>query len=176
MDKVFNKAKLTTMVLLLALIAVVTLIMEHMELPSWPVFLMMIAFFAVEQNVKMIPNILIGGAFGTLNLIILGKIWMPATVASLGAGTASLVYVLIFVGLIVLLGDVGDILPKIFNTYAFLYFLASSMGAAMAKPAPNLVLWIILELVGGAIIVAGCVGIGKIIAALFGGEAHNQVE
>jgi hypothetical protein len=79
----------------------------------------------------------------------------------MGMDMAKLTYVLIFVYLIVAL---GEIVPIIFNNYAFMFFLVS--GVAVKAPEPNVYVWMGVELIGGAIFIAAILGIMKIMGFL----------
>ncbi|MDR0388420.1 MAG: hypothetical protein LBH57_10345, partial [Treponema sp.] len=76
------------------------------------------------------------------------------------------VFVLIFVGLIVLLLGV---LPKFFNSFAFLFFLAATLGyksdtvPELIAKLPLPLVWMAETLVGGTLIILGCVSIGTIV-------------
>lgn len=168
MDKIFNKQKLLTGILLVGFIVVLEWLLHHFQLPTWPVFMVMVLMFLKHQDPKETPNILVGGAFGIANLIIL-KLWMGLTAPSLGLWESSIAYVAIFVFCIVLFMDV---LPILFNSHAFMYFLVAAVAAA--APAPNPVLWIGCEIIGGLVVVGGLMVINKVIAAIVGPALDNH--
>lgn len=162
MEKIFNTQKIATGVLLVGFILLLEWLLHHFSLPTWPVFMVMVLMFLKHQDPKETPNILVGGAFGIANLIIL-KQWMMLTAASLGPWGSSIAYVGIFVFCIVLFMDV---LPILFNSHAFMYFLVAAL--AMSTPAPNPILWIGCEIVGGLVVVGGLMVVNKAIAAIAG--------
>lgn len=168
MGTVFSKQKLITGVLLLAIIVVLEWVLHHFKLPTWPVFMVMVFVFMSHQDNKEIPKILAGGAFGIYNFVIL-KAWMGMTAALFGTWESSIAYVCIFVFCIVLF---MDILPVIFNNYAFMYFLVTAVAASL--PSPNPILWIGCELIGGAAVVILLIGLTKAIAAIMGAPAKSQ--
>ncbi len=224
----FNKLNVIFLALLLVLIMAGELILEPRHLATWPAFLIMIFFFMSHMNIKEAPAILIGSAFGLLNLVLI-TYWVGATVPMLGGDMAKvtdphtveamfiskLIYIALFVSLIVFL---KDILPWVFNNYAFMCFTVSgavsggytvaaiaahtvagyangvvaaggnpaaisAMKAATDKaiaatvPVVNVYQWIAIELIGGAIFIAGIYGITKLLAKLAGAPAaHNDVQ
>jgi hypothetical protein len=89
------------------------------------------------------------------------KMYLDATAAFMGLELAMLVYVIVFVYLIVAL---GEIIPVIFNNYAFMFFLIAAVAAK--TPAPNVFVWMGVEVVGGAIVIAAVLGIMKILGSL----------
>jgi len=155
-----SKDRLIFGVPLIILVALGEIILGKLKLPSWPAFMVMIFFFEAHMDMKKAPNILVGGLFGIANLIII-KIFLEAAAPSLGLELTKLIYVIVFVYLIVALGEV---VPVIFNNYAFMYFLVAAVAAK--GPAPDVFAWMGVELVGGAIFIAAILGIVKILGAL----------
>jgi uncharacterized membrane protein len=155
-----SKDRLIFGVPLIILVALGEIILGKLKLPSWPAFMVMIFFFEAHMDMKKAPNILVGGLFGIANLIII-KIFLEAAAPSLGLELTKLIYVIVFVYLIVALGEV---VPVIFNNYAFMYFLVAAVAAK--GPAPDVFAWMGVELVGGAIFIAAILGIVKISGAL----------
>lgn len=135
-SEIFSKANLVFLVLLLALIVAGFLVLEPMNLATWPAFMIMIFFFMAHMNIKEAPAILIGSAFGLLNLVLI-VFWFDLTVPLFGGDMAKftdphtveamfqskLIYVCIFVAAIVFLKDV---IPWVFNNYAFMLFTVSA--------------------------------------------------
>ncbi|MGO9138039.1 MAG: hypothetical protein ACLP9S_16815 [Syntrophales bacterium] len=152
-----NKDRLIFGVFLIIVIALAEIILGHLKFPAWPAFMVMIFFFEVHMDIKKAANILVGCLFGIANLILI-KIFLGAAAASLGLELATLVYVIVFVYLIVAL---GELVPVIFNNYAFMAFLVAAVAAN--APAPNVLVWMGVELVGGAIFIAAILGIVKIM-------------
>ena len=138
-SSIFNKLNLIFLVLLLVLIMAGELILEPMHLATWPAFMVMIFFFMAHMNIKEAPAILLGSAFGMFNLILI-VYWFDVTVPLFGGDMtkytdphtveamfqSKLIYVALFVALIVFLKDV---IPWIFNNYAFMCF---TVAAAVA--------------------------------------------
>lgn len=138
-SSVFNKLTVIFLALLLVLIMAGELILEPRHLATWPAFLVMIFFFMAHMNIKEAPAILLGSAFGIFNLVLI-VYWFGVTVPLLGGDMAKytdpqtveamfiakLIYVALFVALIVFL---KDIIPWIFNNYAFMCF---TVAAAVA--------------------------------------------
>ncbi|HZK84811.1 MAG TPA: hypothetical protein VFC58_09070 [Desulfosporosinus sp.] len=138
-SSVFNKLNVIFLALLLVLIMAGEYILEPLHLAIWPAFLIMIFFFMAHMNIKEAPAILLGSAFGIFNLVLI-VYWFGMTVPLLGGDMAKytdphtveamfiskLIYVALFVALIVFLKDV---IPWVFNNYAFMCF---TVAAAVA--------------------------------------------
>ena len=136
---VFNKINVIFLVLLLVLIMAGELILEPMHYDIWPAFMIMIFFFMAHMNIKEAPEILLGSAFGLFNLVLI-VYWFGLTVPFLGGDMAKytdphtveamflskLIYIALFVALIVFLKDV---IPWVFNNYAFMCFTVSAAVA-----------------------------------------------
>lgn len=168
MNSVFSKQRLVTGVLLLVIIVLLEWVLHHFMLPTWPVFMVMVFIFISHQDNKEIPKILVGGAFGIFNLVLL-KYWMGWTAASFGTWESSIAYVCLFVFCIVLFMDA---LPIVFNNYAFMYFLVTAVAASLPKPNP--MLWIGCELIGGAVVVFLLMGLTKAIEVIMGAPAESH--
>ncbi len=155
-----SKDRLIFGVFLIIVVALVEIISGKLGFPAWPAFMVMIFFFEAHMDIKKAPHILVGGLFGIINIILI-KMYLDATAASMGLELAMLVYVIVFVYLIVAL---GEIIPVIFNNYAFMFFLVAAVAAK--TPAPNVLVWMGVEVVGGAIVIAAVLGIVKILGSL----------
>jgi hypothetical protein len=123
--------------------------------------MVMVFFFLEEMNIKKAHHILVGGAVG-IACIILAGIVIKALGPIIGAEAATIVFVVVAVYSIVAF---GEILPVIFNNYAFMY-LTVSAGMAHHIEKPNPFLWIGVELIGGGVFIAGVIGIVKIMGAM----------
>jgi hypothetical protein len=58
----------------------------------------------------------------------------------------------------------GEVVPVLFNNYTFMYFLVAAVAAK--APDPNVFSWMGVEVVGGALFIAGILGIVKILESL----------
>jgi hypothetical protein len=155
-----SKDRLIFGVFLLVIIALGEIILGHMKLAAWPAFMVMIFFFEAHMDLKKAPNILVGGVFGISNLILI-KIFITALAPSLGVELAKLIYILVFVYLIVAF---GEILPFLFNNYAFMFFLVS--GVAAKAPDPNVFVWMATTIVGGGIFIGAIIGTATMLNKL----------
>jgi hypothetical protein len=171
MNKIFNKGNLLTCALLLPLIAAAEILLFLLKLPAWPVMLCMVSFFLAEREREKTGHIVLGGALGELSCLILNLVFIPLIWLPLFGDAAHfagiVVFVLIFVGLIVLL--VG-VLPKFFNSFAFLFFVAAALGyksdtvPELLAKLPLPLVWMAETLAGGTLIILACVGIGTIVS------------
>lgn len=179
-----NPQRLLFGVFLLVLIVIGEIVLHTFHLPGWPAFMVMIFFFVEHMDVKKIPEILVGGLCGLLSVVLAGIV-IPVLAPSMGVFPATILFVVVAVYAIVAFGEV---LPIVFNNYAFMYL---TVGAAVAKlqgtlaaieakvpgletmlGPPNPFMWIAIELVGGAVFIAGIIGILKIMGLLAASKAQ----
>ncbi len=165
-----NPQRLVFGLFLLVLIVAGEVVLHHFELPAWPAFMIMIFFFVEHMNTKKIPEILVGGAVG-IACIILAKFMVGALAPMLGVQIATLVFIVVVVYAIVAF---GEMVPVVFNNYAFMYLTVSAAIANGNPEAANPFLWMAIELVGGGIFIAGIIGILKIMGAMAAKKAAAQ--
>jgi hypothetical protein len=157
-----DKNRLIFGLFLIILIAIGEIIFHVLHVPAWPAFLIMIFFFMAHMDKKQAPNMLVGGAFGIL-MIIAAKIIVTSLVgAGLDQFVSFLIFVLVFVYCIVAL---GEILPILFNNYAFMALLFTATYMQTPNPQNPFVLTAIL-LIGGGIFIIGILGIVKLLMKL----------
>ena len=144
---------------LLILITAVELVVGHFKLPAWPAFLAMIFFFVEHMDIKKARHIVVGGTFG-IGLLLLAKPIIGALAPAMGLELARLTFIL---GLVFAIVAFGESLPMLFNNYAFMSLTVA--GVAAQAPAPNPILWMAMSAIGGAVLIAGVVAIGKIMQA-----------
>ena len=154
----FNRQRLVFGLYLLVLIAVAELVAGHFKLPAWPAFMAMIFFFVEHMDVKKAPHILVGGVFG-IACILLAKPVVGALAPLLGVEMATLAYIL---GIVYAIEAFGEMAPMFFNNYAFMYLTVT--GVAMHLPQPKPYLWMAIAGIGGGLLIAGVVGIGKLMS------------
>lgn len=162
-----SKDRLVFGLILLVLIAAGEIVLHLMHLPAWPAFFIMIFFFVNHLDMKQAPSMLAGGSFGILNIISV-KITVGVLMGlGLSQFASVLTYVLIFVFLIVLL---GEIIPVLFNNYAFMAFLFT--GTYMKTPDPvNPFVLVAIMLVGGGIFIVCIQSIVKFLGKLAAAKA-----
>jgi len=153
----FDRQRLVFGLHLLVLIAAAVLITGHLELPAWPAFMAMVFFFVEDMDVKKVPHILVGGMFG-IGCILLAAPTIGALAPVIGVEYATLVYIL---GVVYAIVALGEMVPLLFNNFAFMYLTVT--GIAVQLPAPNPYLWMAITGIGGALLIAGVVGIGKLM-------------
>lgn len=154
----FNPHRIVFGLYLLVLIAAAVLVSGHFKLPAWPAFMAMIFFFVEGMNPAKMAQILVGGIFG-IACILLATPIVGALAPLIGLEFATLAYVLAIVFAIVAF---GEMLPLLFNNYAFMYLTVT--GVAVQAPEPNPYLWMAIAGIGGALLIAGVVGIGKLMS------------
>jgi hypothetical protein len=155
----FDRTRLIFGLYLLVLIAAFELLIGHFKLPGWPAFLAMIFFFVEHMDPKKATHIIAGGVFG-IALILLAKPIIGLLAPIMGVELGGLAFVLILVYAIVAF---GEMVPLLFNNYAFMYLTVT--GVAAQQPNPNPFLWMAIAAVGGTALIAGVIGIGRLMMA-----------
>lgn len=153
----FDRQRLVFGLYLLVLIAAAVLITGHFKLPAWPAFMAMVFFFVEDMDIKKVPRILVGGIFG-IGCILLAAPTIGALAPVIGVEYATLVYIL---GIVYAIVAFGETVPLLFNNFAFMYLTVT--GIAVQLPAANPYLWMAITGIGGALLIAGVVGIGKLM-------------
>jgi len=154
-----RKERLVFGLLLLVLIVAVELLLHQFHLPNWPVFLTMIFFFETHMNRERIPHLLVGGLVG-IGCYVLTVEFVQGMGPLLGAATARLLFICLVVYAIVALGEV---LPVVFNNYAFMFLLVSGLASRIEGMEAEPLVWSSVQLVGGAAVILGIIGIGKVL-------------
>jgi len=154
----FDRHRLIFGLYLLVLIAAAVLITGHFKLPAWPAFMAMVFFFVEDMDVKKVPQILVGGMFG-IACILLAAPTIGTLAPLIGVEYATLLYIL---GVVYAIVAFGEVVPLLFNNFAFMYLTVT--GIAVQLPQPNPYLWIAIAGVGGALLIAGVIGIGRLMA------------
>ncbi|HPI94179.1 MAG TPA: DUF1097 family protein [Deltaproteobacteria bacterium] len=162
MDKVFSKRSVLFGLLLVAFIIVFEIILAQLNLPPWPAFMVMVFFFVVHEDVRQVPNILIGGLFGIVCIVLSGE-FIDLFGPFMGTEAAKLTFIGLFVYSIVLFKDA---IPYVFNSYSFMFFLVSAIAKKGPDPSPYI--WMAVELVVGAVFIAGILGINRVVDIILG--------
>jgi len=155
----FNRQRLVFGLYLLVLIAAAELIADHFGLPAWPAFMAMIFFFAEHMDPKKAPHILVGAVCG-IACILLAPPTISALAPFIGPEFAKLVYVL---GIVYAIVAFGEMVPLVFNNYAFMYLSVTGLAVQMAHPRPFL--WMAVAGLGGGLLIAGVIGIVRLMSA-----------
>ena len=153
----FDRQRLIFGLYLLVLIVAFEVVAGQLHVPAWPAFMAMIFFFVEQMDVKKAVHILVGGVFG-IGCILLAKPIIGALAPLIGLEGARLAFIVILVYAIVAF---GEMLPAIFNNYAFMYLTVT--GIAVMQPNPNPFLWMAITAVGGALLIGGVVGIVRLM-------------
>ena len=153
----FNRGRLILGLYVLALIVITELVTGYLKLPAWPAFVAWVLFFVEHMNPKKAPHILIGAAAG-IGLVILAPSVIGWLAHLIGADWARLIYILAAVYAIFAL---GEIIPLILNSHTFMLFTVA--GLALATPHPYPQLWLLMEAVGGGLLVGATIVAGRLI-------------
>jgi Protein of unknown function (DUF1097) len=162
----FSRRRLVFGLYLIVLVGITEVITGRLGVPAWPAFVALVLFFLEHMDVKKISHILVGSLLG-IGLLLLAPAAIGALAHFLSPDWARLVYILIAVYLIVALHDV---LPMLFNSYAFMYLTVG--GLALATPYPNPYVWALVAVVGGALLILGAILIGRVSPAAAASPAH----
>jgi hypothetical protein len=83
MSQFFPKSKALYTIVILLTIVVGEMVLHPNHWDTWPAFMCMVFFFCVHRDFKQAPNILIGGAFGILQIYLI-KLWYAVAVPMFG--------------------------------------------------------------------------------------------
>jgi len=157
-----RKERLLFGVFLLILIVAIELVLHRFHLPTWPAFMIMIFYFETHMDKSRAPHLILGGAVGIVCYMLTAQFveaWGPA----MGTATARLLCICLAVYAIVAFGEV---LPMVFNNYAFMLFLVSGLAANLEGMTPEPWLWLGIQSIGGTIVILAIIGIGKLMSAI----------
>jgi hypothetical protein len=154
----FNRQRLVFGLYLLVLITIAELVTGYFGLPAWPAFMAMIFFFVEHMDVKKAPQILVGSVFG-IACILLAAPTIGALAPLIGIELARLAYIL---GIVYAIVAFGEMVPMLFNNYAFMFLTVTGLAVQMPEPDPYL--WMAVAGVGGGLLIAGVVGILKLMS------------
>jgi hypothetical protein len=162
----FSRRRLVFGLYLIVLVGLTIVITGRLGLQAWPAFVALVLFFLEHMDVKKVPHILVGALLG-IGFLLLAPAAIGALAHVLGPQWGELAYILIAVYLIVAL---HDLLPMLFNSYAFMYLTIG--GVALATPEPKPLVWALTALVGGALLILGAIFIGRISPPAAASPAH----
>ncbi len=155
-----KKERLIFGLFLLVLIVAIELVLHQFHLSGWPVFLVMIFFFEMHMDKSRAHHIIIGGLVGIAAY--LGTVqFVGLTGDALGATNATILFICMVVYCIVAF---GEILPQVFNNYAFMYYLVAGTAATAGNPTP--LIWAGQVVIGGAVVIGGILTIATIMAKI----------
>ncbi len=149
---------------LIVLIIMLELVLHHFHLPAWPVFLVMIFFFESHMDRTKAPHLILGGLVG-IACYLLTLQFVELFASSLGVDTARLIFICMVVYAIVAF---GEILPMIFNNYAFMFYLVSGLAAKLDGIPPQPLVWMSLVVLGGGLVIVSILGIARLVALTLG--------
>lgn len=160
MGKIFTKRNILFGFLLVAFVIVFEVLFFSLSLPAWPAFMVMICFFIVHEDSKHAPHILIGGLAGIVCMV-LCEMFIEALQPLMSHEAAKFLFIGLFVYAIVMMKDA---LPYVFNSFAFMFFLVAALAKPSATVSPYV--WMVIELVAGAVFIAGILGMNRIVDAV----------
>jgi hypothetical protein len=163
----FNRRRLILGLYVLALIVITELVTGYLQLPAWPAFVAWVLFFGEHMNPKKTPHILIGAATG-IGLVMLAPIVIGLLAHLSGAEWGRLLYILAAVYAIFAL---GEMIPLVLNNHTFMVFTIA--GLALTAPNPNPGLWLLVEVVGGGLLIGATIVVGTIVGVHSAAEAAH---
>ena len=113
---------------------------------------MYLLHWAQEAFIPIVLSILISYALAPI---------VGALTPLLGFEVARLVFIL---GIVFAIVAFGEMLPLVFNNYAFMYLTVTALAMQLTHPNPYL--WMAVAAVGGGLLIAGVIGIGRLVAAV----------
>jgi hypothetical protein len=163
----FNRGRLILGLYVLALIVITELLSRHLRFPAWPAYVAWILFFGERMNPRSAPSILVGAAVG-IGLIMLAPIAIGVLARLIGPEWGRLIYILAAVYAIFAF---GEMVPLALNSHTFMFFTVA--GLASTAPNPNPQLWLLVEVVGGGVLIGATAVLGRTIATPGIAEAAN---
>jgi hypothetical protein len=163
---IFNRSRLVFGLIVLGFIVVTEVLAGALKVPAWPAYTAWVLFFIEDMNPKKVPNILVGAATG-IGLILLAPFAIGFFAHWLGPDWGKLAYVLLAVYSIFAFGEA---IPLVLNNYTFMFVTVAAI--ALAAPNPNPVLWLVVAVIGGAVLIGGILGIARLMGA--GQSAHAR--
>jgi hypothetical protein len=163
----FNRHRLILGLYVLALIVITELVTHYLKLPAWPAYVAWVLFFVEHMNPKRAPHVLIGAATG-IGLVILAPSVIGLLAHLIGADWGRLIYILAAVYAIFAL---GEMIPFVLNSHTFMLFTVA--GLALATPHPNPPLWLLMEAVGGGLLIGATIVVGRLIGVPTAAQAAH---
>lgn len=153
-------------------VIVLNIIIIMLQIPGgWTLFFANIFFFEMGADVKKLKTIFWGGSTG------LACAWILAmTEGVLGPVIGGLPALFIVLALIIYIIIVlGPIVPSCFNNVAFAFLTISTIN--MQQVASGTLSYLIVFIIGGVIMIGGCILILKLFekVAEKGAEAENKI-
>lgn len=118
---------------------------------TWPAFFVVLFYALGGYQLKNLKSIFAGGVTGILMAFCVSLV-VPLLAPIIGGLPAGLLVAFVALYLLLIL---GDLVPVMFNMYAFAYYMVT---AAMTPQQPPLVLVGTL-IIGGAVFTATCIGL-----------------
>jgi hypothetical protein len=161
----FNRRRLILGLYVLGLLVITELLGIHLKLPVWPAYVAWVLFFGEHMNPRSAPSILIGAAVG-IGLVMLAPFIIGPLARLIGVEWGRLIYILAAVYAIFAF---GEMIPLVLNHHTFMFFTVA--GLALTAPNPNPGIWLIVQVVGGGLLIGATIVIGRIIETPSAAEA-----
>jgi hypothetical protein len=153
----FNRQRLIFGLYVLALIVITELVTGYFKLPGWPAYAAWVLFFIEHMNAQKAPHILVGAIAGLVLIVLAGPV-IGLLAPVIGPEWGRMVYILAAVYSIFAF---GEMIPLVLNNYAFMFLTIS--GLALQTPNPNPYLWMAMAAVGGGLLIAATLAVGKFL-------------
>ena len=153
----FDRHSLIFGLYLLVLIAIAQYIADYFKFPMWPAYMCMIFFFVDQMDAKKTPHIVVGGIAGIAGILLFAPV-IGFLAPYIGVEASKIALILALVYAIIAFNPT---LPIVFNSYAFMFLTVS--GVAFGAPGANPYQWMLVAGLGGALLIGGVIGIGKIV-------------
>ncbi|HTX05598.1 MAG TPA: hypothetical protein VMD06_07200 [Steroidobacteraceae bacterium] len=163
----FNRGRLILGLYVIAFIAATELLSMHFQLPAWPAYVAWVLFFGEHMNPKSAPPILIGAAVG-IGLVMLAPMAIGALARLIDPEWGRLIYILAAVYAIFAF---GEMIPLALNSHTFMFFTVA--GLALTAPNPSPRLWLLMEALGGGVLIGATIIAGRTIATPATAEAAS---
>lgn len=153
----FNRHSLIFGLYLLVLLAIAQYAGDYFEFPIWPAYMCLIFFFVEQLDAKKAPHIVVGGIAGIAGILLFAPV-IGFLGPYVGVEVSKIGLILVLVYAIVAF---NASLPIVFNNYSFMFLTVS--GLAPRGPGANPYVWMAVAGLGGALLIAGVMGIAKLV-------------
>ena len=162
MFKKASKQEIVTSIGMLIWIFLVNIVTPMItSAPPWPMFLVTIFFFTLGGDVKQIKTIFLSGIVGIcMTYIVLQILIMITPIMGETAAMALLIFIVLA---LIIVG--GNFFPVIFNNITFAFLTICTIDFAIIES--SFMSWLLMFLIGGAIILTGALVIVTVIGKVF---------
>jgi len=159
--KKITRQDIIPLICIAAWVVILNAIIFIYQIPhTWTMFMAVVLFFLMGANKKCLPEIFIGGlvGMGSTWLLIMAATALTPIVGPL-AGFVIPLAIIVFAVIIL-----NPFVPVVFNNVAFAFLIISAIN--LDKVLANTLPYMVVFLIGGAVVIGGCMIMLRIITAI----------